>query len=233
MWLILSQSHATAHKYPSSLYTLAHHIQQPKLPLLTRWFLHFQLQNNVNPSNNNVALPDLSGLPFSVFHSATSTFYAPSDLSGLGGMHSECIQSTPSWQKGPAHYDTVFLEKDPEIPGMGGLHVSRVFLFFSFTYNGIKYPCMLIQRYTTFLDWPDEDMRMWIVQPNFDADGEHELEVIVEVACAPSAIRRQSAHKYVVPSITCSVDLVIVLFRVGNTCHRSCDLVTCHALCCI
>ena len=32
---------------------------------------------------------------------------------------------------------------------------------------------------------------------------------------------------------TCSVDLVIVLFRVDNTCHRSCDLVTHHTLCCI
>ena len=32
---------------------------------------------------------------------------------------------------------------------------------------------------------------------------------------------------------TCSVDLVIVLCRVDNTCHRSCDLVTCHTLCCI
>ena len=34
----------------------------------------------------------------------------------------------------------------------------------------------------------------------------------VEVAHAPSAICQQSAHKYAVPSITCSVDLVIVLF---------------------
>ncbi|KAI6145813.1 hypothetical protein BKA82DRAFT_4330463 [Pisolithus tinctorius] len=53
-------------------------------------------------------LPDLLSLPLSVFHSATSTLYAPSDLSGLGGMHSE----------------------------------------------------------------------MWIIQPDFDADGEHELEVV-------------------------------------------------------
>ena len=44
----------------------------------------------------------------------------------------------------------------------------------------------------------------------------------VEVAHAPGAIRRRSAHKYAVPSITCSVDLVIVLFRVGNTCHTLC-----------
>ena len=41
----------------------------------------------------------------------------------------------------------------------------------------------------------------------------------VEVAHAPGTICWQSAHKYVVPSITCSVDLVIVLFSVGNTCH--------------
>ena len=86
----------TACKYPSSLSALAHHIQQPKLPLLTRRFLHFQLQN-VDPSNDNIlALPDLLNLPFSIFHSTTSTFYAPSDLSHLGGMHLECIRSTPS-----------------------------------------------------------------------------------------------------------------------------------------
>ena len=55
----------------------------------------------------------------------------------------------------------------------------------------------------------------------------------VEVAHAPGAIHQQSAHKYVVPSTKYSVDLVIVLFSIGNTCHRSCDLVTHHTLCCI
>ena len=55
----------------------------------------------------------------------------------------------------------------------------------------------------------------------------------VEVACAPGTIHQQSAHKYAVPSTKCSVDLVIVLYIVGNTCHRSCDLVTRHTLCCI
>ena len=60
-------------------------------------------------------------------------FYAPSDLSGLSGMHSECIQSTPHWRKGSAQHDTVFLEKDQDVLGMKGLHISQVFLFFSFT----------------------------------------------------------------------------------------------------
>ena len=56
---------------------------------------------------------------------------------------------------------------------------------------------------------------------------------IVEVTCAPGTIHQQSVHQYVVPSTIFSVDLVIVLFRVDNTCHRSCDLVTGHTLCCI
>ncbi|KAI6142986.1 hypothetical protein BKA82DRAFT_4331329 [Pisolithus tinctorius] len=106
--------------------------------------------NNIDPNDDNIVLPDLLSLPLSVFHSATSTLYAPSDLSGLGGMHSECIWS-------PAHYDTIFLEKEPEIPGMGGLNVTRVFLFCSFHFDGIRYPCMLIQWFTTISDWPNED----------------------------------------------------------------------------
>ncbi|KAI6031144.1 hypothetical protein PISMIDRAFT_88613 [Pisolithus microcarpus 441] len=93
-------------------------------------------------------------------------------------MHSECIQSTPQWRKGPARYDTVFLEWDPDIPGMGGLHVGRVFLFFSFTYDDIKYPCALIQWFSNVSDGPDKDTGMWVVQPDYDADGQRELEVV-------------------------------------------------------
>ena len=71
-----------------------------------------------------------------------------------------------------------FLEKDPEIPGMGGLHIGRVFLFFAFIYDDVKYPCALIQWFTTISDRPDEDTGMWIIQPDFDTNGEQELEVI-------------------------------------------------------
>ena len=148
------------------------------LPLLTRQFLHSQLQSNIDPINNDMVLPDISSSPVSVFLSATSSFYAPSDLSGLGGMHSKVICSTPSWRKGPACYDMVFLEKDPEIPGMGGLHIGRVILFFSFVYDGIKYPCALIQWFITISDRPDKDTGLWIVQPDFGTNGEWELEVI-------------------------------------------------------
>ena len=113
---------------PTDLYTLTRHIEVPNLPLLVHRFLESQLSND---TGLDIALPpDLSVSPVSVFHSAIATFYAPSDLSGLGGMHTECIRSTLCWRKAQARYDTVFLKQDPDIPGMGGLHVGRVFLFF-------------------------------------------------------------------------------------------------------
>ena len=178
--MVLTQlipTYTTVRGYPTNLDGLSHHIQQPTLLLLTRQFLCSQLQNGFDPIDDGV-VPDLSDCSVSVFHSAVATFYAPSDLSGLGGMHSETIRSTPSWRKGPARYDTVFLEKDPEIPGMAGLHLGRVFLFFSFIYDSIKYLCALIQWYTTISDGPDEDTGMWIVQPDFDANCKHELTVV-------------------------------------------------------
>ncbi|KAI6131316.1 hypothetical protein EDD17DRAFT_1777720 [Pisolithus thermaeus] len=75
----------------------------------------------------------------------------------------------PHWCKGPACYDMVFLEWDPDIPGMGGLCIGQVFLFFSFIYNNIKYP---------FLDKPDKDTGMWVVQPDYDVDGGLDMDVV-------------------------------------------------------
>ncbi|KAI5997114.1 hypothetical protein EDD15DRAFT_2387049 [Pisolithus albus] len=151
-------SHLIARKFPSDIHALAHHIQQPKLPQLTSHFLQFQLQDDTNLSNDDAALLDLSNSPVSVFHSAVSTFYAPSDLSGLGGMHTERIRSTPCWRKGHPRYDT-------------GLP-------FFFTYGGVKYPCALIQWFSTISDGPNDDTGMWVVQPDLDTDGQHELGVV-------------------------------------------------------
>ncbi|KAI6041927.1 hypothetical protein EDC04DRAFT_2867018 [Pisolithus marmoratus] len=146
-----------AHKYPSRLLVLACHIGQADFLPLLHHFLNLQLHNNTNP-DATTSYPDFSNSPVSVFHSAIATFYAPSDLSGLRGMLSEHIQNT------------IFLEKDQDKPGMKGLHVARVFLFFSFTYDSIKYPCALIHWFTMVSDEPAEDTGMWIVEPEVDVD---------------------------------------------------------------
>lgn len=104
-------------------------IGHPELPDLAAIFLFHQR----NP--DTMDLPDISKClrvidPGYSFSSATATFYSPSDLFGKNGMHWQHIHATSSWRNGPPHYDCVFVEKDPTLPGFQGLYVARVLLFF-------------------------------------------------------------------------------------------------------
>ncbi|KAG2029000.1 hypothetical protein BDR03DRAFT_839966, partial [Suillus americanus] len=78
--------------YPCVLQDLAAYISEPSLPALTRQFLHDQMA-----LDNSLPLPEIIS-PIAVFHSASATFYAPSDLSGTHGVCREIIRSTPVWQ---------------------------------------------------------------------------------------------------------------------------------------
>jgi hypothetical protein len=110
-------------------------------------------------------------LRIKVFHSATSTYYAPSDLSGIGGMHRELIRATPSWKKGQGRYDCVYVERDAKMEGFSGLLVAHINLFFSFTFENITYPCALVQWFSTYGDSLCEDTGMWMVEPDCNARG--------------------------------------------------------------
>jgi hypothetical protein len=79
-----------------------------------------------------------------VYTSAVATYYVPSDLSEVGGMHQERIRAVSKWRNGPARYDCVYVSTDPEAEGMRGLDIACVQLFFEFSFNGIKYPCAFI-----------------------------------------------------------------------------------------
>lgn len=104
-----------------------------------------------------------------MYNSAVATFYAAADPSGIGGMRREFIRAMPSWRKGPPRYDTVFLDRNRNLPGMRGIGVVRALMFFSFDFRGVTYPCALVRWYTTLGDGPDEDTGMWVVQPEMDA----------------------------------------------------------------
>jgi hypothetical protein len=114
----------------------------------------------------------------SVYTSAISMFHAPSDLSGIGGMQLEYIRATSSWQKGPPHYDCVFVNTDPALEGLRGLKVARVCLFFSFKFRNTTYPCALVHWMSQIGDRPNEETGMWVVEPNFNADGSRFVSVI-------------------------------------------------------
>lgn len=128
----------------------------------------------LSPGHNSASIDDIppSELPkinphatkLSIYHSAVSIFFAPSDLSGVGGMRRERIRALPSWRRGPPRYDTVLVSTNRELEGMLGLDVGRVRLFFSFTFEDIEYPCALIDWYDRAADSPDEDTGMWIVK---------------------------------------------------------------------
>ncbi|KAI5893568.1 uncharacterized protein SCHCODRAFT_02730029, partial [Schizophyllum commune H4-8] len=106
-----------------------------------------------------------------IFHSARATFHAPSDISGVDGARHDYIRSTPQWQRQGPRRDCVFAETDSEAPGMLGLSVLRVKLFFDFEHRGLRYPCALVERFSRKDDAPDEDTGMWIVSADGDEDG--------------------------------------------------------------
>ena len=171
---------STERNYPHTLETISAHIQQPSLPELLRRFLYDQVHPNSLVSSDDVALDDCPHFNgrISVFHSAVARFYAPSDLCGAGGMYQERIHSTPIWRGAAPRYDTVFVDIDPELPGMRGMTVGRVFLFFSFTFRDVHYPCALVHWYPTVGTEPDEYTGLWVVKPRYETNRRRSLAVI-------------------------------------------------------
>jgi len=165
-------------EYPTSVHELAAHLGQLHLHELIQQFLYWQL----NPEDDRTDIP----LPLcpefdsdiSVFHSATSTFHAPSDPSGIRGIHHEVIQSTPSWHNKKPHHDCVFVEHDTEALGIQGLDIVYVLAFMSFVADGVHYPSTLVQWFTHVYEEPDQLTGMWMVQAEQSADGSPIVSVI-------------------------------------------------------
>ncbi|KII84506.1 hypothetical protein PLICRDRAFT_117609 [Plicaturopsis crispa FD-325 SS-3] len=165
--------------YPRDIMRLGQYIDQhhdvPNFPDLVGRFLIEQLYPDIDLES--VDLPTVSSKIY-VFHSAVATFYAPSDISGIGGMRSERIRATPSWRGEGKRYNCVFVNTDPSSPGMRGMHAARVLAFFAFEYGDVHYPCALIHWFTRLGDGPDEDTGMWVVEPEFDATGARHISVV-------------------------------------------------------
>ncbi|KAG1742043.1 hypothetical protein EDB19DRAFT_1895037 [Suillus lakei] len=143
-------------------------------------FLHDQRNpdHHIPGHEMNVSLcPDFNG-KVHVFHSAVASFYAPSNICGVHGMLRHVIHSTPTWHNGPAHHDCVFVEHDPTLPGFQSLYVAQVILFFSFHFCGVDYPCVLVRWFQTIGDQPCPNTGIWMVEPEFDVDGQRLISVI-------------------------------------------------------
>ncbi len=167
---------------PRDLNQLARKIRQLELPLLVRRFI-FGILNPDSPTPVvEVPIDDLPHITEKVYvyNSARVVYYAPSDISGLRGMHRERIRSTRSWYRGRPRHDCVFVgnSDSPDAPGFKGLLVARVFLFFSVRYDCVDYPCALVHWFSAIGDTPDDETGMWVVEPDYLARQKRLLEVI-------------------------------------------------------
>ncbi|KAG1849689.1 hypothetical protein DFJ58DRAFT_716906 [Suillus subalutaceus] len=159
---------------------LADELHIPHLPNLLRRFLFQQLHPDDprDPSDVPLAECPLYLSKIAVFNSASLRFYAPSDLSGIGGMHTEHIHSCPSWRGGHSRNDCVFVNTDSNLPGMQGLEVACVRAFFSFQYRGEVYPCAVVHWFDKISNAADEDTGMWVVRPGEGANNTAEHAII-------------------------------------------------------
>jgi hypothetical protein len=160
--------------YPDDIAT---EIEQPNFTNLIRQFIHDQKHLG---SDSNTSLADLPAFygKITVYPSAVATFRAPSDVQGIGGMRRERIRAMKMWRKGPGRYDTIFVNTDSFAEGMRGLDVARVRLFFSFSHEGVQYPCALVRWFSRVGDSPSDNTGMWIVEPLVDEDGESLTTII-------------------------------------------------------
>jgi len=164
--------------YPRDLTLLGAHVGYPDLSKMVSSLL-YEIAHPEDPAPPDyLDMPDSFVTSVRVFPSATAVYYAPSDYSGLGGMHRERIRATPSWRSGPARYDCVFVQHDAAAQGMRGLHFAHVRLFFSFRHQGSVFPCALVQWFSVVGENPDELTGMWIVEPDFDTRGRRAAQVI-------------------------------------------------------
>lgn len=155
-------------RYPRSLEALAVHIDQPQLPTLARRFLFDQVNKNADITSDDVDLedcPEIMG-KISVFHSAVASFFAPSDECGLRGMRRERIRSCPLWRGKGQRRDCAFVVEDEDKPGMRGMNVVRIQLFFSFSHNEKQYPCALVEWFSRIGRAVDLETGMWRVRPD-------------------------------------------------------------------
>ncbi|KAG2076162.1 hypothetical protein BDR04DRAFT_1125739 [Suillus decipiens] len=113
----------------------------------------------------------------SLFNSAVSTFFTPSNLSGIGGMKCEHIHVSPSWRNGHARKDCVFVITDPNVQGMRGMDVAQVLTFFSFQLRGGFYPCTVVHWFNRVGNAPDDETGLWMVEPS-SIDGHAHFVVI-------------------------------------------------------
>ncbi|KIK76985.1 hypothetical protein PAXRUDRAFT_168173 [Paxillus rubicundulus Ve08.2h10] len=110
-----------AHSHAKTSAALAIELGITSLPSLISCFLVEQLHPESWPAHS--CLPPFTG-HIKIFNSAAAMFVAQSNQSSIGSMHCEHICVVPSWWRGSACYDCVFVSTDNTQEGMLGMEVA-------------------------------------------------------------------------------------------------------------
>jgi len=167
-----TSTQCTERKRARTIPELSAELSIASLPILLRRFLFEQLSPDDPRTPFDIPLaecPRFDG-KIQVFNSASSTFYAPSDRSGIGGMRREHIRACPLWRNEAPRNDCVFVNTDAGVQGMADMDIARILCFFSFTFETVLFSCAVIHWFDKTTDKPDEDTGMWTVKPSFNAD---------------------------------------------------------------
>ena len=115
-------------KYTKNIAALATELNIPHIPSLLCHFLHSQLDltNTCHPEEIPLEECPFYNSKLHVYNSACSTFFAPSDLSGVYGMQCEHIHSCPMWREEGPQFNCVFIVTDSQAEGMRSLDVAHV-----------------------------------------------------------------------------------------------------------
>ena len=87
-------------------------------------------------------------------------------------MRHERIRSCPLWQKKAPQRDCALVVEDDDKPGMKGMNVVRIQLFFSFHHLDKYYPCALVEWFSTVGRSLDLTTGMWRVKPDVQQHGQ-------------------------------------------------------------
>ena len=85
---------------------------------------------------------------------------------------------------------------------MHGLDVARVLFVFSFFFQEEEYQCALIHWFSHVDSEPDENIGIWVVEPEFEADEPHVTVVhINSIYCATHLMPIYRTNQYISRSL--------------------------------
>lgn len=165
--LIVVIANATCLACTRRIQEIAKELALPKLEEMLRRFLYEELTGSDDAQTVELATCPSFTSRLSLYHSATATFFAPSEISGNGGMHTEVIRANPDWRGESSRFDTVLVQTDSEGLGIKGTRVARVLAFFSVPHpqKAERIACALVEWFSIQGAGPSSVTGMWVVKP--------------------------------------------------------------------